>query len=74
MLPYSPTAYTPLATILSPCWTRAAKLATSSPSGGRAFHPSAPAEVPGVSPATVKRDWSMAKAWLFHRLKSGDRA
>ena len=30
------------------------------------------AEVMGISPATVKRDWSMAKAWL-HRELSGDR-
>jgi len=30
------------------------------------------AEVMQVSPATVKRDWSMAKAWL-HRELSGDR-
>jgi len=30
------------------------------------------AEVIGISPATVKRDWSMAKAWL-HRELSGDR-
>jgi RNA polymerase sigma-70 factor, ECF subfamily len=29
------------------------------------------AEVMGISPATVKRDWSMAKAWL-HRELSGD--
>ena len=30
------------------------------------------AEVMQISPATVKRDWSMAKAWL-HRELSGDR-
>jgi RNA polymerase sigma factor (TIGR02999 family) len=30
------------------------------------------AEVMGISPATVKRDWSMAKAWL-HRELSGHR-
>ena len=30
------------------------------------------AEVMGISPATVKRDWSMAKAWL-HRELTGDR-
>jgi RNA polymerase sigma factor (TIGR02999 family) len=30
------------------------------------------AEVMGISPATVKREWSMAKAWL-HRELSGDR-
>ncbi|HEU5132014.1 MAG TPA: ECF-type sigma factor, partial [Pyrinomonadaceae bacterium] len=29
------------------------------------------AEVMGISPATVKRDWSMAKAWL-HREVSGE--
>lgn len=29
------------------------------------------AEAMGISPATVKRDWSMAKAWL-HRELSGD--
>ena len=27
------------------------------------------AEVLGLSPATVRRDWNMAKAWLFHQLK-----
>jgi RNA polymerase sigma factor (TIGR02999 family) len=27
------------------------------------------AEVMGISPATVKRDWSMAKAWLHRELK-----
>jgi RNA polymerase sigma factor (TIGR02999 family) len=26
-------------------------------------------EVLGVSPATVKRDWSLARAWLYRRLK-----
>jgi RNA polymerase sigma factor (TIGR02999 family) len=26
------------------------------------------AEVVGVSPATIKRDWSMAKAWLYREL------
>jgi RNA polymerase sigma factor (TIGR02999 family) len=30
------------------------------------------AEVMGISPATVKREWSMARAWL-HRELSGDR-
>ena len=30
------------------------------------------AAVMGISPATVKRDWSMAKAWL-HRELSGDK-
>ena len=29
------------------------------------------AEVIGASPATVKRDWSLARAWLFRRLKGG---
>jgi RNA polymerase sigma factor (TIGR02999 family) len=29
------------------------------------------AEVLGISPETVKRDWKMAKAWLFGALKSG---
>ena len=28
------------------------------------------AEVLSVSPATVRRDWNMAKAWLFHQLKN----
>jgi RNA polymerase sigma factor (TIGR02999 family) len=28
------------------------------------------AEVIGISPATVKRDWSMAKAWLHRELES----
>lgn len=27
------------------------------------------AEVLGVSPATVKRDWTMARAWLKRRLR-----
>lgn len=27
------------------------------------------AEVLGISPATVRRDWNIAKSWLFHRLK-----
>jgi RNA polymerase sigma-70 factor, ECF subfamily len=27
------------------------------------------AEVVGISPATVKREWAMAKAWLFDQLK-----
>ena len=26
------------------------------------------AEVLGISPATVKRDWAMAKAWLYHEI------
>jgi RNA polymerase sigma factor (TIGR02999 family) len=30
------------------------------------------AEVIGVSPATVKRDWSMAKAWLYRELHQGE--
>ena len=29
------------------------------------------AEVMGISPATVKRDWSMAKAWLHRELSGG---
>jgi RNA polymerase sigma factor (TIGR02999 family) len=29
------------------------------------------AEVVGVSPATVKRDWSFAQAWLERRLRGG---
>ncbi len=29
------------------------------------------AEVIGVSPATVKRDWAMAKAWLYRELMRG---
>lgn len=29
------------------------------------------AEVLKTSPATVKRDWSMAKAWLFREIKDG---
>lgn len=28
------------------------------------------AEVIGVSPATVKREWSIARAWLFDRVKN----
>jgi len=28
------------------------------------------AEVLGISPATVKRDWSMARAWLRRELAS----
>ena len=27
------------------------------------------AEALGVSPATVKRDWNVAKAWLFRRME-----
>jgi RNA polymerase sigma factor (TIGR02999 family) len=30
------------------------------------------AEALSVSPATVKRDWAMAKAWLFHELSGAD--
>jgi RNA polymerase sigma factor (TIGR02999 family) len=30
------------------------------------------AEVLGVSPATVKRNWAMAKAWLHHELVGGE--
>ncbi len=29
------------------------------------------AEVLGISPATVKRDWSMARAWLRRELGEG---
>lgn len=29
------------------------------------------AEVVGVSPATIKREWSTAKAWLYHELAKG---
>ena len=29
------------------------------------------AEVLGASPATVKRDWSLARTWLYRRLKGG---
>jgi RNA polymerase sigma-70 factor (ECF subfamily) len=28
------------------------------------------AEALGISPATVKRDWAMAKAWLHRELRS----
>jgi RNA polymerase sigma factor (TIGR02999 family) len=31
------------------------------------------AEVLGVSPATVKRDWSLAKTWLLREIRKGDR-
>lgn len=30
------------------------------------------AEVLGTSPATVKRDWTLAKAWLFRELSGGN--
>jgi RNA polymerase sigma factor (TIGR02999 family) len=30
------------------------------------------AEVTGVSPATVKRDWVLARAWLHRELKGGE--
>jgi RNA polymerase sigma factor (TIGR02999 family) len=30
------------------------------------------ATVLGISPATVKRDWSMARAWLSRRIKRGE--
>lgn len=30
------------------------------------------AAVMGISPATVKRDWSMARAWLSRHMKRGD--
>jgi RNA polymerase sigma factor (TIGR02999 family) len=29
------------------------------------------AEVTGISPATVKREWAMARAWLFRELSRG---
>jgi len=32
------------------------------------------AEILEISPATVKREWSMAKAWLHSQLKSEDRS
>jgi DNA-directed RNA polymerase specialized sigma24 family protein len=28
----------------------------------------------GISPATVRRDWSFARAWLIARLRSESRA
>jgi len=31
------------------------------------------AQVLGVSPSTVKRDWSVAKAWLTREMKKGSR-
>jgi DNA-directed RNA polymerase specialized sigma24 family protein len=31
----------------------------------------AAARVLDISPATVKRDWNIAKAWLYSRLKQG---
>lgn len=30
------------------------------------------AEALGISPATVKRDWQMAKAWLRHELSQAE--
>jgi RNA polymerase sigma factor (TIGR02999 family) len=30
------------------------------------------AEVLGMSPATVKREWSLAKAWLYRAIRTGD--
>ncbi len=30
------------------------------------------AEVLGLSPATIKRDWSVARAWLFRHLEHGE--
>ena len=30
------------------------------------------AEVLGVSPATIKREWSVAKGWLYHEM-TGER-
>ncbi len=32
------------------------------------------AEVLGVSPSTVKREWQLAKAWLFRELQAGSEA
>jgi RNA polymerase sigma factor (TIGR02999 family) len=32
------------------------------------------AKVIGISPATVKRDWKMTKAWLYRELKGNDAA
>lgn len=29
------------------------------------------AEVMGISPATIKREWSMAKAWLYREIRTG---
>ena len=29
------------------------------------------AEITGTSPATVKRQWAVTKAWLYHTLSSG---
>lgn len=29
------------------------------------------AEALGISPATVKRDWAMAQAWLYQRIRAG---
>jgi RNA polymerase sigma factor (TIGR02999 family) len=31
------------------------------------------AEVLGISPATVKRDWAVAKAWLFRQMSTGEK-
>lgn len=31
------------------------------------------AEVLGISPSTVKRDWNVAKAWLTRHMRKGDR-
>ncbi len=30
------------------------------------------AEVVGISPMTVKREWAVARAWLFHWLRHAD--
>jgi len=38
--------------------------------GGLDLHETA--EALGVAPATVKRDWSSARAWLLRELKAGD--
>jgi DNA-directed RNA polymerase specialized sigma24 family protein len=32
------------------------------------------AEVLGVSPTTVKREWAIARAWLFDRLRNDQSA
>jgi DNA-directed RNA polymerase specialized sigma24 family protein len=33
----------------------------------------ATADFLGISPATVKRDWVVAKAWLFRQLSRGEK-
>jgi len=32
------------------------------------------AEVMGLSPATIKREWALAKAWLYRELAGGPEA